>query len=72
MKETELCHPAVETWFICWEDTRTTIQAYGSILPTQCMDTPWNEVDYYTDETEWVVVLMANGINPFPEELITE
>jgi hypothetical protein len=28
------------------------------------MDTYWNEVDYYLDETEWLEVLIENGINP--------
>jgi|TARA_R110000796_G_C14434048_1_gene421495 hypothetical protein len=70
MKKTELCHPTKETWFICWDDTRTTIKVYGSILPTQCMDTPWNEVDYYTDESEWLAILLENGIKP--DELIKE
>ena len=68
MKETELCHPTVETWFICWEDTRKTIKAWGGILPTQCMDTPYNEVDYYEDELIWEVVLVKNGITPMTKE----
>lgn len=71
MKETKLCYPTVETWFTSWEDTRTTIKSYGSILPTQCMETPYKEVDYYIDETQWLVVLMANGIDPYIE-LINE
>jgi hypothetical protein len=38
--------------------------AYGSILPTQCMETKWDKVDYYNSEAEWVAVLLENGINP--------
>jgi hypothetical protein len=68
LKETKLCYPTVETWFICWDDDREQIRAYGSILPSQCMETPYNEVDYYTEESEWAEVLLANGINPFPPE----
>tara|TARA_R110000823_G_scaffold30859_1_gene88394 strand:- start:148 stop:462 length:315 start_codon:yes stop_codon:yes gene_type:complete len=48
------------------------IKAYGSIDPTQCLTSPWESVDYYTDESVWVAILLENGINPFPEELINE
>ena len=61
---TELCYPPVETWFICWDENRVYIKAYGGILTTQCMETPWNEVDYYTDESIWLEVLLENGIDP--------
>jgi len=64
LKITELCYPKQETWFICWEDTRTEIKAYGSINTNQCLETPWLEVDYYTDEAEWLKILIENGINP--------
>tara|TARA_R110002124_G_scaffold208467_1_gene374822 strand:- start:258 stop:461 length:204 start_codon:yes stop_codon:yes gene_type:complete len=67
MKETELCHPTVVTWFICWEDTRKTIKAWGEVLPTQCMGTPYNEVDYYIDKLVWEAILLKNGIKPLPE-----
>jgi len=61
---TELKYPEVETWFICWDNERTEIIGYGSILPTQCMQTAWVEVDYYTDETVWLAILLENGIDP--------
>ena len=35
LQNTKICYPANETWFICWDDTRENIMAYGSILPTQ-------------------------------------
>ena len=68
LKNTKICYPTNETWFICWDNTRENIMAYGSILPTQCMETPWTEVDYYDNEAEWAEVLIENGINPFPPE----
>jgi hypothetical protein len=68
LQNTNICHPEQETWFICWDDTRENIMAYGSIIPTQCMDTPWTQVDYYDDEAEWAAILLENGIDPFPEE----
>lgn len=64
LRESQICYPVVETWFICWDDGRTEVKAYGSILPTQCMDTYWNIVDYYLTEAEWLAVLLENGINP--------
>lgn len=64
LKITELCYPKQKTWFICWEDTRSEIKAYGFIDKNQCLETPWSEVDYYTDEAEWLKILIENGINP--------
>ena len=91
LKETKICYPTVETWFICWGNIITQtlntdkdsefyndmisvetedkeIKAYGSIEPTQCMESPYDIVDYYTVEAEWIAVLLENGINPFPDE----
>ena len=59
----ELKHPEVETWFISWNNERTEINAYGSILPSQCMETFWDEVDYYIDELVWIAILLENGID---------
>lgn len=64
LKNTKICYPAVETWFICWDNTRENIMAYGSIIPTQCMETHWVEIDYFLTEAEWLEVLLENGINP--------
>ena len=61
---TELCYPPVKTWFICWDENRTEIKAYDGIMTTQCMETPWDEVDYYTDESVWLAILLENGIDP--------
>jgi len=64
LRESQLCYPKVETWFMCWDNERVSIRTYGSILPTQCMETYWNEVDYYLSEEEWLAILLENGINP--------
>ena len=68
LTNTEICYPTEETWFICWDNARENITAYGSILPSQCMETAWTEIDYYDNEAEWVDVLLDNNINPWPEE----
>lgn len=62
LKITELCYPKEETWFICW--SKKDIKAYGSIDTNQCFETPWDVVDYYTDEVEWAEILIENGIDP--------
>jgi len=62
---TKLCYPAVETWFICWDENRIEIKAYGSITPEQCLETAWNQVDYYIVESEWLTILLENGIDPY-------
>ena len=67
LKNTSVCYPTNEIWFICWDNTRSEIKAYGSILPTQCLVTPWVEIDYYDNEEQWAEILIENGINPFEE-----
>jgi len=64
LTNTKVCYPENELWFICWDNDRENIMAYASIMPTQCMETVWTEVDYYDDEAEWIVVLIENGITP--------
>ena len=48
LKTSKLNYPAVDTWFIGWDDNRTEIKAYSMVATTQCMISPWNEMDYYT------------------------
>jgi len=67
LKNTSVCYPTNETWFICWDNTRAEIMAYGSILSSQCLETPWVEIDYYDNEEQWAEILIENGINPFEE-----
>tara|TARA_R110001632_G_scaffold37215_3_gene94112 strand:- start:419 stop:628 length:210 start_codon:yes stop_codon:yes gene_type:complete len=68
LKSTELNYPSVETWFIGWDNDRTEIKTYSMVATTQCMTSPWDEMDYYTNEDEWLEVLLENGINPYPED----
>jgi len=65
LKNTSICYPTNETWFICWDNTRAEIKAFGSILTDQCLETPWVEIDYYNNEEQWIEILVKNGINPF-------
>ena len=68
LRNTNICYPTKETYFIGWNDDRTTIFIYGSILPSQCFETKIEEIDFYTKEIEWINILIDNGINPFPEQ----
>ena len=65
LKNTSICYPTDETWFICWDNTRTEIKAFASILTDQCLETPLIEIDYYDNEEQWAEILIKNGINPF-------
>ncbi len=67
LKTSQLDYPPVETWFIGWNSNRTKVHAYGSVTPVQTMISPWDEMDYYIDEAEWLKVLLENGINPEEE-----
>ncbi len=64
LKNTIVCYPTNEIWFICWDNTRAEIKAYGSILSTQCLETPWVEIDYYDNKEQWAEILIENGFNP--------
>lgn len=68
LKMTKFCYPPQETWFICWDNDRTEIKAYGSVTPEQCLETYWDVVDYYLSEEEWLIVLAENGIIIDPVE----
>tara|TARA_R110000796_G_C14568048_1_gene435511 strand:+ start:7687 stop:7896 length:210 start_codon:yes stop_codon:yes gene_type:complete len=65
LKTSRLNYPPVETWFIGWNDSRTQINTYDSVSPTQTMISPWDKMDFYEDEQVWLQVLLDNGIDPF-------
>lgn len=61
-------YPEQTTYFICREDETFTITAYGSVEPTQVMETGQPILDSYLDEAEWAAILIAEGIDPYPVE----
>jgi|TARA_R110000772_G_scaffold48722_1_gene111479 hypothetical protein len=65
LKTSRLNYPPVETWFIGWNNSRTQINTYDSVSPTQTMISPWDKMDFYEDEQVWLQVLLDNGIDPF-------
>lgn len=60
-KATELKFPKQITWYIAWD--KNEIKAYNLVLPENHFTTPWQKVDFYTDEEKWLKVLEKNGIN---------
>jgi len=54
---TKLEYPKNQTWFICWSNDRAEVRAYGSIETNQTLETRWIEVDYYTNEVDWLGIL---------------
>ena len=68
MANTKISHPNNETFFIIWNNERTKIHGYGSILPEQEMETRYSEVDSHLIESEWNQVLLDNGIDNSPIE----
>ena len=63
---TKISNPTNEQWFICWDNKRSKITVYGSVIPNQYMETPFIEIDTYESESEWEEILLENGINNEP------
>lgn len=63
-----IVNPEQTTYFICREDDTFTITAYGSVEPTQTMNTGQPIMDEYLDEDEWLAILLEAGIEPNQEE----
>ena len=62
-----IIYPTQTTYFICYNADRVDVMAYGSVEPTQQMETGQPILDTYLDESEWKNVLLEKGINPNEE-----
>ena len=60
----KLEYPEQLTYYICWDDSRSEIKSYSSINTDQCFETYWDVVDYYTDKSQWEIILTNNGKDP--------
>ena len=58
-----IIYPKQTTYFICYNADRVDVMAYGSIEPTQQMETGQPILDTYLDELEWLEVLKERGID---------
>jgi hypothetical protein len=55
-------NPEQTTYFICREDEKFTITAYGEVEPSQTMNTGQPIMDTYLDKAEWEAKLLEGGI----------
>jgi hypothetical protein len=58
-----IIYPNQTTYFICYNADRVDVMAYGSVEPTQQMETGQPILDTYLDEVEWLEVLKERGID---------
>ena len=61
---TKISNPTNQKWFISWNNNRSEIIVYGSVLPNQYLETPYIEVDIFEIESDWNDILLENNINP--------
>ena len=61
---TKISNPTNQKWFISWNNNRSEIIVYGSVLPNQYLETPYVEVDIFEIESNWNDILLENNINP--------
>ena len=58
-----IIYPTQTTYFICYNADRVDVMAYGSVEPTQQMETGQPILDTYLDELEWLEALTERGID---------
>ena len=66
--ENSIIYPNQTTYFICYNENRIDVMAYGSVEPTQQMETGQPILDTYLDEQQWALVLIERGIDPYTKE----
>jgi len=63
----EIKYPAVTTYYICFDNSRTEVKSYGWVEPNQVFQTIWI-FDEFTDESQWIEELAKWGITPDTDE----
>lgn len=61
----EIIYPTQTTYFICYNENRVDVMAYGIVEPNLQMQTGQPILDTYLDESEWLNILLEKGINPY-------
>jgi len=62
---TQICYPTEETWFICFAtEDKLVVKAYASFSTDECMETPWETIEQYTVQQDWIDRLAEYGITP--------
>lgn len=62
-------YPTQTKWFITYTN-KNVIVSYGEVTPEQEMETGQPIMNVYDNEEEWLEVLIENGIDPYPEEIV--
>tara|TARA_R110002167_G_scaffold313655_1_gene519320 strand:- start:16106 stop:16348 length:243 start_codon:yes stop_codon:yes gene_type:complete len=57
----EIKKPEEKTWYICWNDDRTKIVLFNYLNSNQVVTSPYDNMDSYTDESEWRKILTDYG-----------
>lgn len=63
----EIKYPQETTYFICFNGTQVT--AYGSVQPSQSMQSGQPVLQTFTSRNEWLKELQKHDINPDDTEL---
>jgi hypothetical protein len=63
----EIIYPEQTTYYICYNDNKEKVMAYGRVDPNLQMQTGQPIMESYTDYQEWVDAMLGNGINPLDE-----
>jgi len=63
-----IIYPTQTTYFICYNADRVDVMSYGSVEPTQQMETGQPILDTYLDEQQWALVLIERGIEPYAKK----
>ena len=58
---THICTPDQLTYYIVLNGGN--VVTYGTLQPGNCLDTPYNDVDTFTDEAEYKSRLLTFGID---------
>ena len=59
---TKISKPTSKIWYVVFNESRSEVITYGSILPTQVLETKHSQVDTYEIESEWLEILGQNNI----------
>lgn len=65
----EIRNPEQTTYYICREDETFIITSYGSVEPTQVMETGQPIMDTYLVKSEWEAKLLEGGIELETEDI---
>jgi hypothetical protein len=63
-----IINPIATTYFIMWNIDRSLLTGYGIVKSNQSMESGQPIMDLYLVESEWLNILLDNGVNPYVED----